>query len=371
VWRLGADVWCIVVVIVVLGACATARMSPEDLSARGQREVEALLKRVSVYEEPGLREYLAGVAARVGGAGANVTVIADPTLAAFAMPGGRVFVHSGLLSAMESEAELALVLARELAHDLTRLIPGPRRAPMSTVAMGPTAAALFGLDLRLAIAAAIDGYGSAGERAADAEAGRRLAAAGYDAREGARLFTRLAAADADRGGLAEVFVYGDRGRMGERDQTWGALTGTDSSSRAAAANPRDFAVRVRRLVRDNAALDARAGRLALASRQLERVLAADPDDPVALCHDGEVLRLRGQLSDGPERTDATRRAIERYRRAVELDPRYAEPFRQLGLLYYDVGDRVQARQAFERYLALEGSTSDTRRIREYLAVLGQ
>jgi hypothetical protein len=32
---------------------------------------------------------------------------------------------------------------------------------------------------------------------------------------------------------------------------------------------------------------------------------------------------------------------------------------------------VQARAAFERYLALDGDAPDARRIREYLAILGQ
>jgi predicted Zn-dependent protease len=360
----------------MLMACSThPRISAEVLADQSEREVGALLKRVRVYDEPRLVEYLGAVAGRVGGAGVRITVIADPTLAAFAMPGGRVFVHTGLLSAIESEAQLAMILARESAHDTSRLAVGGRTAPMSTVALSPTAAALFGLDLRLAIAAAIEGYGSDGERTTDSEALRRLMAAGYDARAGAHVFQVLAADAGDRRELAEIFFYGNRARLSERDEVWRELLDGSRPARGAAADvagsAQEFARRMRSVVRENAALDARAGRFALAGRQLDRVLGADPNDAVAQFYYGELYRLQSQRGDGSARNESTLRAIECYRRAMEFDPRYADPIRQLALLYYQQGDLVQARAGFERYLALDGDAPDARRIREYLAILGQ
>ena len=43
-------------------------------------------------------------------------VVRDQNLNAFAVPGGYVYVHTGLLLSVESEAELAGVLAHELVH---------------------------------------------------------------------------------------------------------------------------------------------------------------------------------------------------------------------------------------------------------------
>ncbi len=48
------------------------------------------------------------------------TVIEDPSVNAFAIPGGRVYVHSGLLEAVVSEHELMGVLAHEVAHGEAR-----------------------------------------------------------------------------------------------------------------------------------------------------------------------------------------------------------------------------------------------------------
>jgi len=43
-------------------------------------------------------------------------VVDDPTINAFALPGGYIAVHTGLLSAARSESELASVLAHEISH---------------------------------------------------------------------------------------------------------------------------------------------------------------------------------------------------------------------------------------------------------------
>lgn len=48
--------------------------------------------------------------------------VRDPVLNAFALPGGFIGVHSGLLLAAQSESELASVLAHEIGHVAQRHI---------------------------------------------------------------------------------------------------------------------------------------------------------------------------------------------------------------------------------------------------------
>lgn len=50
----------------------------------------------------------------------HVTVLDDPSINAFALPGGYVFVNEGLLSRAESGEELAGVLAHEISHVVLR-----------------------------------------------------------------------------------------------------------------------------------------------------------------------------------------------------------------------------------------------------------
>ncbi|MEK7697502.1 MAG: M48 family metalloprotease, partial [Pseudomonadota bacterium] len=50
-------------------------------------------------------------------------IVKDPSINAFAVPGGFISVHTGLLLATQSEAEFASVMAHEIAHITQRHIP--------------------------------------------------------------------------------------------------------------------------------------------------------------------------------------------------------------------------------------------------------
>jgi beta-barrel assembly-enhancing protease len=353
--------------LLFVAACASPGplTEPQALRERAEKDEAALLKRVRVSEDPRLAAYLARVAERLlAPPTLRVIVVEDPTLGAFAISGSCLFVHTGLLSRLENEAQLAAILGREMSRDPSRLTPRSTEEPMRPVALGPTAAAILGLDLRLAARAAIDGHGPSLERAADADAARRLAAAGYDPREAAGTFERLVADSHERSGLQEIFFYGNPQHMSTRALPEATPTGVTARPEAG-----EFARVMRSVARDNAALDLRAGRFELARRQLDRALAADPDDPIAHLLYGDLLRLASQRAADGARSEGVRQAAERYRRAAELDPGYAEPFRQLGLLYYQEGDVAGTRAAFERYLAVKPTAADAPRVREYLAIL--
>ena len=118
-------------------------------------------------------------------------VVDDPTLNAFAVPGGIIVVHSGLILAADSADELAGVIAHEIEHVEQR---------HSLRAM------LREAGLRLAIAAVIGDFGIAGnaagqltglsfsrdsEREADELGLQRLAKSGIDPDGMLRLFAKL------------------------------------------------------------------------------------------------------------------------------------------------------------------------------------
>src|SRR5262249_7749649 len=139
----------LVIVALVVSACA-ARVAPigvdgqafipdddeRELWARAEREAAAILKRVRLDDDPARSDYLSQLVERLtpdplraaGGPRVRVSVVRDPTLNASAWPAGRLLVHTGLLAAVESEAQLALILAREVAHVVRRHVLAAARA---------------------------------------------------------------------------------------------------------------------------------------------------------------------------------------------------------------------------------------------------
>lgn len=416
----------VVLLSVGLSSCATRNVPPigaggrpfkpeadeRQIWAQAEKEEEKLLKQLKRMDDPLLEEYLGAIGDRLlpdevraaGGPGLRFGVVQDPTLNAFAMPNGRIYVHTGLLSRVENEAQLASVLGHEITHVTNRdALRFQRDAQWKTVAynvvaiaasigvavaagsraekgdhvgaavLGQAAAAVLGLGLQLAAIASINGYGRDLEREADVGGMERLVAAGYDPGEAVRVFALLRDESEERGPI-ETFFFGSHPRLEERVESTTALVKARYALVAGAPdrirNTEEFDLRMRTVVRENAALDIRAGRFALAGRQLDRVLAVTPRDPIAHSYYGDLHRLQAQRARGVEDKRALAgQALGRYEQAVELDPAYADPWRQLGLLYYQQKESAKARAAFERYLALRPAAPDAGRIKEYMVEL--
>jgi predicted Zn-dependent protease len=348
------------------------------------REAAAIFGRVRLYEDREVVDYLLGLARRLvpesaraaGGPELRVSVIRDPTLNAFAWPDGRVVVHTGLLAAVESEAQLALILAREVAHVVRRhalvatradrVAPVPYQGP---VAPSATGAAILATGAPLAALAAISGYGEQAEAEADADALAVVALAGWDASHATSVYEALAG-DAIERGPVEMFLLGSPARLHARGGALRALSeGLPAGGQGTSAA---FEMLRVTLSRENAVEDARLDRFTLARRQLDRVLAAASTDATAHVYLGDLHRLRAQrAASAPERDAEIEGAQRSFARALALDPTRADAHRQLGLLYFQQQDTARARSELQEYLRLAPDATDAVRVGEYVRELGR
>jgi len=129
-------------------------------------------------------------------------VVRDPTLNAFAVPGGHITVHTGLIEEAATESELAGVLAHEIAHitqhHLARLIESGKgqtavsiAAIMGAVLLGGAAGASAFLGANAGILQQRLRYRRDFEKEADARGIRILFQAGYDPLGMSGFFERL------------------------------------------------------------------------------------------------------------------------------------------------------------------------------------
>lgn len=112
-----------------LGDVATSDLSPMAERRIGQSIMQDIRWRDPAYlGDPEIADYLNRLGARLVAAsdqperGFEFFAINDPTLNAFAMPGGFIGLHTGLILAAETESELASVVAHEIAHVTQRHI---------------------------------------------------------------------------------------------------------------------------------------------------------------------------------------------------------------------------------------------------------
>lgn len=106
-----------------LGEAAQADLSPQAERRIGESFMRDIrLREPSYVDDPEIEGYLNDLGSRLVAASPDARpdfsffAISDPTLNAFAMPGGFIGVHTGLILAAQSESELAGVIAHEISH---------------------------------------------------------------------------------------------------------------------------------------------------------------------------------------------------------------------------------------------------------------
>ena len=194
-----------------IGDPASALISPAQEREIGKAFMRQARYHLKIIEDPEISQYIQtlgyDLVSRSGhdSYGFEFFVVADSAINAFAAPGGYIGVHSGLITATESESELASVVAHEIAHvvqhHLVRQYALADRNKYAAIA-GMVAAILLGMansDAGQAAASAVAAgsiqsqlnFTRANEEEADRVGMQMLASAGYDPRSMPSFFEKL------------------------------------------------------------------------------------------------------------------------------------------------------------------------------------
>ncbi|MBK6487348.1 MAG: M48 family metalloprotease [Gemmatimonadetes bacterium] len=169
----------------------------------GQEGAQAAAAQMGIYADSGIQRYVAALGQQVARVGERpdlpwtFSVVDDPIVNAFALPGGPIFVSRGILAHMNSEAQLVSVLGHEVGHvtakhSVNQISKQQLLGGLLTVGMivrpelqqygGIASQGLGVLFLK---------YGRDDEVEADALGFRYMTKIGYDPREMAEMFKTL------------------------------------------------------------------------------------------------------------------------------------------------------------------------------------
>ena len=124
--------WMVLSSLLVLTACEespTGRkqvtLVPDAQMAEiGAQAFDDILRQQALVEDPRIRAYVGCVAQALvdalpeGHGDWSVAVLADPSPNAFALPGGKIGVHAGMLQVARTPDQLAAVIGHEIGHVL-------------------------------------------------------------------------------------------------------------------------------------------------------------------------------------------------------------------------------------------------------------
>jgi predicted Zn-dependent protease len=127
-----------------LGDAAQASLSPSQERKLGETVVQQLRASGGWMNDPEVNDYLNELGHRLVASSRDVKqdfeffAVPDPQINAFALPGGFVGVHTGLILLTQSESELASVLAHEITHvtqhHIARMISSQKDTMLMTLA---------------------------------------------------------------------------------------------------------------------------------------------------------------------------------------------------------------------------------------------
>jgi len=117
-----------------IGTPADSTITRSDEYQIGLMIVRGLRDQGQILDDPEVNDYIQSIGSRIaaqaqeGGQRFQFFVVQDSSINAFALPGGFVGINAGLLTATANEAQLASVLAHEIAHVTQRHIARSIRA---------------------------------------------------------------------------------------------------------------------------------------------------------------------------------------------------------------------------------------------------
>ncbi len=209
-----------------LGDYSATVMSPLDEQRIADEIMRDVYASSQVLEDPEINDYIDDLGHRLAANGPdkyqrfNFFVVKDNSINAFAMPGGVIGVHTGLLLAAKNESEVAGVLGHEIGHvvqrHLARMLAKQKNdsvISMATMALALLAARsnpqLTGGALTTAMAGSIQkqiDYTREHEREADRVGLQIMADAGFDTRGMPSFFETLQKGTRFSEGSAPAFL---------------------------------------------------------------------------------------------------------------------------------------------------------------------
>ncbi len=194
-----------------LGDTSALTISPADERRLGESIMREIRRDPAYLDDPEITDYVNNLGNRLAKHSDSVRqefdffVVRDPQINAFALPGGFIGVHTGLILAGQSESEIAGVLAHEVAHvtqrHIARMLTQQSRGQVISIAA--LAVAILAARSNSQVGEAAIALGQAGvtqsqlnfsrenEREADRIGLQMLDAAGFDPRGMPVFFERL------------------------------------------------------------------------------------------------------------------------------------------------------------------------------------
>ncbi|MEW5693939.1 MAG: M48 family metalloprotease [Candidatus Hydrogenedentota bacterium] len=365
----------------LLKAMYDMRFDDDDELKTARKIEEVIAKKNIYYNESELANYIDSIVEKIKPFAIadrstfshyRIHVIRDYQLNAFTVGAGYIFVNSGIIAKLDNEAQLASVLAHEMAHVTKNHIQQTVHEhakvsgvlSLATIGMGDKIAELSdkaNLVLNLSLNAMVNGWGREKEEQADLTAVSYIIKAGYDPREMPKVFEILLETYGDPDPLGNFF-YSNHPENRKRIIYVNKYISDNQSSIPfddLKINQQSYDIQTK-IVRFETGKDLiQDNQFNSGIKLLEKVSSTD-----TLYLDGYYWLGEGyRLQRKPEYRD---KALSYYTDALRINENYAYSYLGIGMIFYEEKNYPLARTNFEKYLALNPNAPDREKIEKLI-----
>jgi beta-barrel assembly-enhancing protease len=359
---------------------------------------QELVSRGLVYRDEQIQQYVTTLKNQLlskepeASSSIQVYVLRAPEANAFALPNGVIFLHSGLFTGLESQAQLSAIIAHEIAHvtqrhSVKQVISN--KSTMITAHIADLATGGFGLAYFPAIAS-IMSYSRGLESEADQVGLRRLKRAGYSPnamREVFETFQKLPEMK-----HVKNSIYSSHPSQAKRIEELNALVGENTVSPTAGddLNNKMFLSLKTKMMEDNLNMRLQARQFYLAQTIVDQAQIYYKGDHIISFYQGEIYRglylhpddaakEKYWLETGKHRdnnkyvaelAEAKDTHLNQAKTAYQQSLRADEPillaYKRLGELHKESGNKIKAAEAYQQYLDLSDQPKDRRFVERVL-----
>jgi predicted Zn-dependent protease len=326
-------------------------MTHEEERQLGEQVLQEVLRIWPLVQEPSVKSFVDRVGKKILRTLGpqpfeyEFYVLNTPEINAFAVPGGKVFLNSGLIQMVDTEDELAAVIAHEMGHIVARHVAKQSERSMkfslatlgailAAIALGPQAASAVVTTSMAAGQTAMLKYSRENEEEADYLGLKFMEKAGYDPRAMITVLKKIRLVTGPAGSDPPAYLM-----------THPALEQRMSSLEVEMAHePMDIqkSQKMGNLRRIQTELIVAEKDTARSVRYFEDCIQRQPENPE--CYFG--LGLTQEKMGGLDR------AAEKLTKAASLSPKDGEIYRELGVVYFLKADLEKAIENLERARSL-------------------
>jgi beta-barrel assembly-enhancing protease len=332
---------------IVFPPLPASAMTIQDERELGEKVLQEVRKIWPMVQDPGPREYITRIGKRILATmetqpfDYEFYVLNTPDINAFAVPGGKVFINTGLLTTVENEDELAGVMAHEIGHVVARHIARQSEqgmklalatlgALLAGIFLGPQAAAAIGVTGQAAANTAMLKYSRDNEEESDYLGMKFMERAGYDPKAMVTMMKKLRRVSGPAGSDPPSYLLSHPAveqRMGNLEIQMLNLPPADRR-RPPEGN-------LKRVQTKALAEEKDAARSVV---YFENCQKRQPDDPECLLGLGLTQRRMGALD----------RSVENLSKAASFSPQDGEILRELAAAYFLKGNLPEAQKYVEQ-----------------------